>query len=39
MVIVSGGEYKFRAVKMHLKLRDQQLKIFMDIYCHIKTSW
>ena len=26
MVIIGGGEYKCRVSKMHLKLRDQQLK-------------
>ena len=31
-VIMRGGEYKYRAVKMQLKLRDQQLKIITYIY-------
>ena len=29
---VCGGEYKFRLFKMHLKLRDQQLKTILYIY-------
>ena len=32
MVIIGGGEYKCRVSKMHLKLRDQQLKT--SIYKH-----
>ena len=27
-----GGEYKCRVFKMHLKLRDQQLKTIMHLY-------
>ena len=41
-VIMRGGEYKCRIFKMHLKLRDQQLKtitlfiyIFIYIYIYI----
>ena len=30
--IVWGGEYKCRLFKMHLKLRDQQLKTMLYIY-------
>ena len=31
-VILRGGEYKCRIVKMHLKLRDQQLTTITCIY-------
>ena len=31
-VIMRGGEYNCRAVKMHLKLRDQQFKIITYTY-------
>ena len=31
-VTVRGGEYKCRIFKMHLKLRDQQLKTIMYTY-------
>ena len=31
-VIMRGGEYKCRVFKMHLKLRDQQLKTIMHLY-------
>ena len=37
--ILKGGEYKCRAFKMHLKLRDQQLKTTVCVCCYIKTSW
>ena len=32
MVIMRGGEYKCRVFKMHLKLRDWQLKTILYIY-------
>ena len=40
-VIMREGEYKYRILEMHLKLRDQQLETIMYIYidCYIKTSW
>ena len=31
-VVMRGGEYKCKIVKIHLKLRDQQLKAMMYIY-------
>ena len=31
-VIMGEEEYKYRILKMHLKLRDQELKIIMHIY-------
>ena len=34
-VIMRGGEYNWRAVKMHLKLRDQQFKIIIYTYTYI----
>ena len=39
--IVRRGQYKFRILEMHLKLRDQKLKTILYIYidCYIKTSW
>ena len=34
------GEYEYRIVERHLKLRDQQLKTtYIYIDCYIKTSW
>ena len=37
-VTVTGGEYKYRISKMHLKLRDQQLKTIMYIQTAIPKS-
>ena len=31
-VIVRGGEHKCRLLKMHLKLKDEQLKVITYIY-------
>ena len=31
-LIVNGGEYKCRVFKMHLRLRDQQLKTITYVY-------
>jgi len=37
--IVRRGEHKCRILKIHLKLKDQELKTVLFIYrCHIKTS-
>ena len=36
-VIMRGGEYKCRLVKMHLKVRYQQLKINIHICTYIHT--
>ena len=45
--IVGRGEHKCRILEMHLKLRDQQVKILLikfnklcvNIDCYVKTSW
>ena len=36
-VIMRGGEYKCRIFKVHLKLRDQQLKTIIYIHIYIYT--
>ena len=38
-IIMRGGEYKFRILEIHVKLRVQQLKnhIYIYIYTHTHT--